>query len=335
MNLKKQILILSIFIIFIFACGTFSAFDFQNNENLDVTADYSNETDVFGCCSILWQLEDNNAMMSYRRDSNVTADVYIEKVNWHGIPAIKQYKTEGGYFNHVIITNDGWVIGLGGIDDGKDSEICENITASMITKDYSISENALAKIQDIKKPYGRGHIVIKAPNGNYGFANVDKLKTGTLQPGQYISIPNNYSLSRSGELPLDTPDKVGAMTNLSQADKYGLDRREIVTYDIHLNESTNVTDIYIANEDGSLVGANYTNYIDNVIFNNTKILGSDIPIGPNYMSVGTIEFTNELTSADKLTILIAIIAFVIFVAALFFAVLKFVRFMRRNIRRKF
>lgn len=335
MNLKKHILILSIFIIFIFACGTFSASNFQNNAYLDVTSDYSNQTDVFGCCSIIWQLEDNHTMMSYRRDSNVTADVYIEKINWHGIPAIKQYKTEGGYFNHVIITNNGWVIGLGGIDDGKDSELCENITAQMITKDYTISENALAKIQDIKKPYGRGHVVIKAPNGNYGFANVDKLKTGTLHPGQYISIPNNYSLSRSGELPLDTPDKVGAMTNLSQADKYGLDRREIVTYDIHLNETANDTDIYIANEDGSLVGANYTNCIDNLHFNNTTIMGSDIPIGPNYMSVGSIEFSDELSSSSRLIIMIAIIAFVVFVAMLFFIVLRFVRFMRRTIRRKF
>ena len=183
MNLRKQFLILSIFIIFIFACGTFTASNLHNSEDLHVTSDFSNQTDVFGCCSIVLQLDGNDTMISYRRDSNVTADVFIEKVNWHGIPAVKQYKEYGGYFNHVIVTNNGWVIGLGGIDDGKNSEICENITAGMINDNYTISEQALAKIQDIKKPYGRGHVVIKAPNGNYGFANVDKLKTGTLKPG--------------------------------------------------------------------------------------------------------------------------------------------------------
>jgi hypothetical protein len=335
MNLRKQFLILSIFIIFIFACGTFTASNLDNSEDLHVTSDFSNQTDVFGCCSIVLQLDGNDTMMSYRRDSNVTADVYIEKVNWHGIPAIKQYKEEYGYFNHVIVTNNGWVIGLGGIDDGKDSEICENITAGMINDDYIISERALAKIQDIKKPYGRGHVVIKAPNGNYGFANVDKLKTGTLKPGQYISIPNNYSLSRSGNLSLNSTDLVGEMTKLSQLDKYGLDRREIVTYDFKTTEKGNITGIYVSNEDGSQVGANYTGCIDDIHFNNTVIKGSDIPIGPNYKSLGSIEFTGELTTASKGTVLMVLIAFVIFVALLFFVVLKFVRFIRHKIRRRF
>jgi len=205
----------------------------------------------------------------------------------------------------------------------------------MINDNYTISEQALAKIQDIKKPYGRGHVVIKAPNGNYGFANVDKLKTGTLKPGQYISIPNNYSLSRSGNLSLNSTDLVGEMTKLSQLDKYGLDRREIVTYDFKTTEKGNITDIYVSNEDGSQVGANYTECIDDIHFNNTVIKGSDIPIGPNYKSIGSIEFTGELTTASKGTVLMVLIAFVIFVALLFFIVLKFVRFIRYKIRRRF
>ena len=335
MNLRKHILILSIFIIFIFACGTFTAHHIQNIDNLHVTADLTNQSDVFGCCSIVLQLDGNHTMMSYRRDSNLTADVYIEEGLWHGIPAIKQYKTEGGYFNHVIVTHDGWVIGLGGIDDGIDSEICENITASMISEDNSISEYGLSQIQEIKKPYGRGHVVIKAPNGNYGFANVNKLKTGTLQPGQYISIPNDYMLSRSGNVSLDSPDLVGEMTNLSQTDKYGLDRREIVTYDFQTTENGNVTEIYVANEDGSHVGANYIDCIDDIHFNNTVIKGSDIPIGPSYMHVGDIEFPNELTTANKSVVLMVIIAFVVFVALLFFIILKFVRSIHYKIRRRF
>lgn len=331
MNLKKKIFVLSIFIFFISICGAYSSYYHQNDVSIHPI---SNETDSFGCCSIVLQMEGNDTLMSYRRDSNVTADVFIEKVNWHGIPAIKQYKTDYGYFNHVIVTNDGWVIGLGGVDDGVDNQICENITAQMISKDYSISQQALKKIQDIKKPYGRGHVVIKAPNGNYGFATVDKLKTGKLVPGQYISIPNDYSLSRGGNLSINTvDDKIKAMQELSQSDLYGLDRREIITYDFHVGKNNNTTDIYVSNEDGSLLGTNYTDCIDDICFNKTTIKGSDIPIAPNYLKLGSVVFEHENTTVNNLIVLMFLVGFVVFVGILFFAVLKLIRFIRFNIRR--
>jgi hypothetical protein len=330
MNFSKKIFVLSIFIIFISICGVYSAYNHQDSDGMPVI---SNETDTYGCCSIVLQLEGNHTMMSYRRDSNVTADVYIEQVNWHGIPAVKQYKTEHGYFNHVIITNNGWVIGLGGIDDGIDNEICENITANMITEDNSISEYGLKKIQEIKKPYGKGHVVIKAPNGNYGFATVNKLKTGTLKPGHYISIPNDYSLSRGGNISLDISDKVKTMNELAQSDLYGMDRREIVTYDYNVGEDGNTTDIYVSNEDGSYLGEDYIDCIDDVIFNNTVIKGKNIPIAPNYEKVGSITFTEEHSNVDNLIVLLFIVGFVFFVGILFFVVLKFVRFVRFHIRR--
>lgn len=331
MNFSKKIIVLSIFIIFISIFGAYSTFNHQNNDAIPVI---SNQTDEFGCCSIVLQLEGNDTLMSYRRDSNYSADVLIEKVDWHGIPAIKQYKSDYGYFSHVIITNNGWVIGLGGVDDGINSKICENITADMITDDYSISKKSLEKIQDIKKPYGRGHVVIKAPNGNYGFATTNKLKTGTLKPGQYISIPNDYMLSRGGNLSLPIKDKIKSMFELSQSDLYGLDRREIIAYDIHLDSNgTNTTDIYVANEDGSRVGADYRHCIDDVIFNNTTIKGKSIPLAPDYEKVGTISFDRTNTASDNLTILLVIAGFVVFVGILFFIVLKFVRYIRFKIRR--
>ena len=268
--------------------------------------------------------------MSFRRDSNVTSDINIESIEWHGIPAIKQYKTEEGYFCHVIITQDGWMIGMGGIDDGSDSEKCENITAEIISEDYSISKDKLKEIQNIKKPYGRGHVLIKAPNGNYGFATVDKIKTGKLEPGQYISLPNNYSLSRSGELSLSSNDKINDMIELAQSDLYGFDRRDIITYDYYSDNET--VDIYVSNEDGSYLGVNYTDCVDDVYLNNTLIKANDIPIAPDYKNIGSLGFISSDSSFDTTAIIVIVIA-LIFIAVLSFAVFKFVKFIKFKILR--
>lgn len=330
MNLNKKIIALSIFIIFISMCAVYSTY---THENADAVPVVSNETDAFGCCSIIWQQDGNNTIMSFRRDSNVTADVYIEKTNWNGIPCIKQYKTDAGYFNHVTITNDGWMIGLGGIDDGVDNQRCENITYKMISDNFTISQDSLKEIQDIKKEYGRGHVLIKAPNGNYGFATPTKLKTGTLKPGQYISMPNDYSLSRSGDVPLNTSDKIKAMVELSQSDLYGQDRREIITYDFKIGNGTNTTDIYVSNEDGSYLGIDYTDCIDNVIFNNNTIKGDDIPVAPDYEKIGNVTFDGSNSIFENPTSILIIAGVIVLIAVLFYAVLKLVRIIRFKIKR--
>ena len=319
MDLKYKILIISIAVVLISIVGVSSAQDYQNFNEV------SNQPDEFGCCSIILQEDGNNSIMTFRRDSNVTADIKIENMDWHGIPVIKQYKTDGKYFSHVIITKDGWMIGFGGIDDGVDSEKCENISASMINDNYTISQEKLEEIQKIKQPYGRGHFIIKAPNGNYGFATVDKTKTGQLQPGQYISLPNNYSLSRTGNIPLDSNDKIKNMVELAQSDKYGLDRRDIITYDFHSGEDA-YANIYISNEDGSLLGANYTNCVDDVYIDNKHIKAEDIPIAPEYKSIDTLKFPED----DSSTNIVFIIVGIVFVGALSFGVFKFVKFIRRR-----
>lgn len=328
MKMSKKIFILSIFIILISVIGVYAVSDYQNSNDIPINLKNNNETDPFGCCSLVLQEDGNSSILSYRRDSNLNADIHIEQIDWHGKSAIKQYKTDNKYFCHVIITSDGWVIGLGGIDDGSDNEKCENITSEMITDNNTISEASLKKIQDIKKPYGRGHVLVKAPNGNYGFANVDKLKTGKLEPGQYISIPNDYSYSRSGNLSLDTPDIIKSMTDLSQQDLYGLDRREIITYDLNVTGSENNVNVYVANENGSYVGIDNTVYIDDIYINNNVIKGKDIPIAPAYKEIGSFSLTKDSSSSGKLPVLIYIVLFVIFVAILFFVVFRFVKYIR-------
>lgn len=329
MNLKRKFLIFGIVVILISIMGVYSAQYHENATEVSGIVESANGDDVFGCCSIVLQLDGNDGMMSFRRDSNYTADIKVEKINWHGIPVIKQSKEDQGYFTHVIITHDGWMIGMGGIDDGEDSKKCEDIAYKMINNDSSINKSCLKEIQDIKKPYGRGHVVVKAPNGNYGFANVNKLKTGTLEPGMYISIPNNYSMSRSGNLSLESDDLIKDMTELSQLDKYGFDRRDIITYDFHASSNNNTTDVYVANEDGSKLNVSYVDCVDDVYFNNQLTKAADIPIAPDYKSLGSITFTDaDLNSLDGNMVYIVLAGVVIFIIALGYGVYRLVRFVK-------
>ena len=140
---KRSIFILGIFLILVSVLSVCASDNQQNIYEIQQILDETNASDLTGCCSVALQLDGNNSMFSFRRDANLTADIYVEEIDWHGIPAIKQYKTEGDYFCQVIITSNGWTIGYGGIDDGPDNEKIEEITSKMITDDNSISEDGL------------------------------------------------------------------------------------------------------------------------------------------------------------------------------------------------
>ncbi len=306
MNFKKKIFIL---IFFLCVISLFGLYSLDLHDTTVANSPNTNETDMIGCCSIVLQLDGNETVMSYRRDSDLDADIHIENIDWHGYNVVKQYKTDNNYFCHVIVTSDGWIIGLGGTDDGIDNQIAENITARMINDNNTISEADLKEIQELKEPYGRGHVVVKAPNGNYGFATVDQLKIGKLVPGQFISIPNDYQYSRGDNITIGTDDKIGEMMNLSRSDLYGVDRREIIAYDVNIGENNNTTDIYISNEDGALVGVDNSIYIDDVYVNDTLIKGEEIPLAPDYKKIGSVTFHGENNSFDRLFTLLIIVSF--------------------------
>ena len=91
------------------------ASDYQYDINeLKVILANTDESDMTGCCSVMLQLEGNDSMFSFRRDASFSADIYIiNTTDWHGHKAIKQYKTDGGYFCQAVVTDDGWLIGFG------------------------------------------------------------------------------------------------------------------------------------------------------------------------------------------------------------------------------
>lgn len=292
MDFKKSVFIFSLVLLFVSIIAA-SASSVENTHDIQSILENYNESDMTGCCSVVLQMDGNNSMFSFRRDAGNAADIYIEKINWHGKEAIKQYKTSAGYFCQVIITNDGWVIGYGGIDDGDDNKKIENITGSMVNDNNTISESGLEQVQAIKAAYGLGHLLIKAPNGNYGIATADTHFTGKLNPGEYVSIPNKYSFFRSGNIDLNTSDKVEAMANLAISDGFGLTRRDVTTFNFECGNESNVTDVYLSNDDGSMWGMSTGGLCDNVNFTGKYIKAEDIPIAPKYSHLGNVTFSGE------------------------------------------
>ena len=296
MKVKRVILIISVFLIFITLVGAYASNEKQNIEEVYNILNSTNSSELTGCCSVACQLEGNNGLFSFRRDAPNNADIHIEKIDWHGKPAIKQYKTDGGYFCQVIVTNDGWVIGYGGIDDGIDNQRIENITADVVLNN-NIDNGSLEKIENIKKNYGIGHTLIKSPDGTYGVAMVGTKFTGKLNPGDYISVPNKPSYVRTGNMQLNTSDKIEEMNKLATSDMFGLTRRDVTTFSYYqVNNSTyqgNNTDIYISNDDGSMYGMNTGKLYDDVYLNDTVFKKEDIPISPKYATLGSINFTDS------------------------------------------
>lgn len=302
MQNKRFFLIMGILLVFVSVVGVYSADNNTDYGELSYLLDETNESDLWGCCSIVWQLDGNNSIMAFRRDAAYSADIHIEKINWHGKEAIKQYKTDGKYFCQVIVTNDGWTIGYGGLDDGDDNVKIENMTGKMV-ENNNIDNATLQEIQGIKQSYGRGHVLIKAPDGRFGVAMGYSHWTGKLNPGEYISIPNKESFVRTGDMAVNSTDKAKIMTQLETSDGYGLSRRDVTTFLFHQVENDtfkgNITDITLSNDDGSAYGMSTGGLADNVIFNGTTVKAEDIPIAPKYTTLGSLNFTDQKTNEDN------------------------------------
>ena len=337
MDFKNTIIILAIIVFFSSVIVVSAESNQQNVHDMQTILENYNESDMTGCCSVVLQLDGNNSMFSFRRDAGNAADIYIEKINWHGKEAIKQYKTSAGYFCQVIITDDGWVMGFGGIDDGEDNKKIENITAGMITNNSSIPESGLEQVQQIKASYGLGHLLIKAPNGNYGVATATTHYTGKLSPNEYISVPNRDNFIRTGNVQPNATDKVKTMVNLAISDGFGLTRRDVTTFNFQCGNTSNVTDVYISNDDGSMWGMSTAGLVDTVNFTGKIIKTDEIPIAPSYKQIGNITFENNNTSPDGggsfniLSIIVWIIIIVVIAVVAFFAyhTIRVLRYNRR------
>ena len=252
----------------------------NKKENIDDT-EYTGD-----CCTTIMQISQNEAVISFRRDSTgSTSDIYV--VN--NTTFIKQYKTTGSYFFHVLVSNDGWMVGTGGADNSNINRLIESRALSMI-QSKSITNSDLNYIGNLHRQLGIGHFIIKSPDGRYGsevYRNGAMINTGTLNYGDYIVCPNSKTYYRKGncanDLKTSTPVYLSRLITLK--DPYGINRRNIMTYHFKRNETTSTIDFYAGNDNGAYVGRSTAYLRDNIVTSNRRIAASQLPTSVNGMFI--------------------------------------------------
>ena len=271
--------------------------------NVEETSDGDDLINMSECSSIVIHVSENEGVISFRRDATNPVDIQIKSGVWGDITYVKQYKEPDGYFAHVFVTSNGWLVGNGGVTDGSVFRQIESITCEMVVNNV-ISDAYLSRVYNILSQYSLGHFIIKAPDGSYGVAFSDRYSTGKLQPGQYVVCPNLYSYSDKGFY--DTSmSPVDAAISLGYTDSFGVNRRDLITYDWKLTTSSNglccVVDTYASNDNGAGVGRSTGGLADNINYLDRNYISRDsLPGTPGKMGLGTYVFDNTNIEIFKL-----------------------------------
>jgi len=278
------------------------------NSNKKVTVNV-NPTKEKGCCSFFVQISGSESLGGFRRDSTEAVNIIIKNYKWAGKTAIKQYKTTYGYFGHMIVTSDGWMVGNGGLDDGKICKAIENIASKMV-KSNKIQSKYLKQILKYKKRLNFGHFSIKAPNGKFAIVWKNGFITGKLKPGEFLSSPNVRSFYRHGAYTQYGNDSVAAAIKIGASDGYGVNRRDITVFHWKTAtdknyKTTSVVNAYSANDNGKLVGRSTAYLKDNVYFKNKFFSKNKLPYSPKYIYLGIHKFGNIDKLIKKPTIISA------------------------------
>jgi hypothetical protein len=260
-----------------------------NNHNARVnSSENSNDT---GCCSVLVHVGPGHDVLSYRRDSAHSADILINKINFGGQNAIKEYKIQRGYFTHTIITENGWIIGIGGKDDPNTTKQLEALGSSIISNGH-IERGDMEKANKIIEKNGWGHFLIKSPDDNVGITACDYrvhksiTRLFRMKNGDYVKVPNNPRYYGKGKFKWFSKDPDSAAIKIIGTDIYGQSRRDVITYDYNSKK----VDIWASFDGGALLGGIRGNP-DNIQYNGVKINGSDLLIIPGKKFLGEDDLT--------------------------------------------
>ena len=244
------------------------------------------------CCSFVVQ-ESGETAFGFRQDGEMNGrGLLLTATQWYnGVNVMKQeIDASNEYFCHAIITEDGWVFGEGGSQYNDSSRTMEQIAAN-IRASNDISANYLNQAKNILSRYGYGHFLIKAPDGRYGVAFANTYFTGVLQPGQFLAVPNYYSYYFSGNYKKYADNPIDAIIIICSYESSGYHRKNLMTYDYKLHESSAGVcygiDVYATNDNGRNVGRSTANYVTHFHYNGQYHPASEIPQNPGKRFVAT------------------------------------------------
>lgn len=244
-----------------------------------------------GCCSTIIQGYNNDSAISFRRDAKNTVTLNVK----HNSSFVKQYKENGSYFFHVIINKNGWLVGNGGADNVNVNKAIESNAMSMINNNQ-ISKTTMNKVYNLESKLSVGHFVIKAPNGTYSLIIKNQKGTfkdsGILKAGQYLVVPNNSKYFSKGSLKIsgDSNSIITSSRMLAARDKYGISRREIVTYYYKNNNINSTVKVMATNDNGKYVNSKTAKLIDSIKTNDKSFSSKIIPILDNAIDIDFINF---------------------------------------------
>ena len=247
------------------------------------------ETAEMGCSSLYLQVSNTEAVAGFRRDATNAKTLHIVKYKLNGKWAVKQYKTNS-YFFHSITTADGWMAGTGGWDNPTINHAIEKLAGKM-AKSGKIKKSYLKKIQGYERQLNIGHFSIKAPNGKYALVWGSGIKIGKLKPGEYIDVPNARSMFRHGTWAKYSKGPAKAAIKVAATDSFGVNRRDVTAFHWKATtkegKTTSTLKVYVANDNGRLVGRSTGSLIDDVKFKGVFFSKYHLPKTPSKLLLGT------------------------------------------------
>ena len=269
------------------------------------------ETAEMGCSSLFLQVGKFESVAAFRRDATNAKLLHIVKYKINGKAAIKQYKTNS-YFFHLVTTADGWMFGTGGADNPTVNHAIEKL-AGKIVKLGKIKKLDLRKIQSYERRLSLGHFSIKAPNGEYGLVWSGSIIKGKLKAGEFIDVPNIRSSFRHGNWVKFSKNPATAAIKAAATDSYGVNRRDVTAFHWKATtkegKTTSTLKVYVANDNGRLIGRSTGSLIDDVKFKGVFFSKYHLPKTPSKLLLGTHKFgsidklikTQTKVNAPKLT----------------------------------